>query len=438
MKLRVIYPPTLKSSKLLFFFLVTVSFATIIPVAAQKPVAQYLGMKESPKRLFDKWAFTQNTIENQELSAQDRFQLLHISRRSTFAAITNALLYTKLTDQSGRSLGFAIDLIEEIEDIAGQNDEKGGDEQFRLYVKLKSDVLKKLDLSREFSQGKDNTVFHKGFPINYRQLGNAPTLQYSISADRQRADIDIDYHSSKFPKVLFNGHLTAANSDVRVSNNYFTHLKRWIGLINWWDSVFPDLKKSYVKDDRVSTLNFLPANHEDAPESEIVSATANSFLNLWLVERDLDRAMSFLQNRLTFCSDINEVNEKQLMTNRYKFLFLDMLKVANKELKKSKTLEQSIRPVIPVSPYIKAVDHPQKNAYTLAVVTDGDYKHFVCTSKTSEQTAKNQDSESRNYGKYYVVKFQFALENGNGGILRLLWSKTSGSWKIEAFDAVTA
>lgn len=398
---------------------------------------QYLRMKENSRLLFDKWAVKQNEIEGKSITSPERFGLLHISYRSTFAAISNALFYTKLTDPSGQSIGFAIDLIDEIEQIAGQQDGKGGDEQFRLYVKLKPDAIKKLDLSREFSRGKDNSVFHKGFPINYRQTSNAPTLQFSISKDASRADIDVDYRSSSFPKVLFNGHLTAGNSDVRVANNYFTHLLRWTGLVNWWDTVFPDLKtKSKHLQNKNFTLEYLPKDNAD--ESEIVSAVANSFLKSWLVDRDLDRAMSYLHTQLKFCSDLKSTGEKDLLTTRYKVLFFETLKAANKELKKPKTLDQAIQPIAPIAPFIKAIDHSQKNFYTLAAITDGDYEHFVCSSKTSEQTALDNDSRPQTYGKYYVVKFRFLLENGDGGILRLLWTKENGVWKIESFDAVTA
>jgi len=41
-----------------------------------------------------------------------------------------------------------------------------------------------------------------------------------------------------FPAALFNGHLTASNSDVRAGNNYDRHVNRWDGFQNWWRSFF--------------------------------------------------------------------------------------------------------------------------------------------------------------------------------------------------------
>ena len=76
-----------------------------------------------------------------------------------------------------------------------------GDRQFRMYVRLKADALDRLERSREFKRGVDNTVYHKGYPINYREQGGAPSIQISIAPDQRRADIDVDYRSSGFPRL---------------------------------------------------------------------------------------------------------------------------------------------------------------------------------------------------------------------------------------------
>ena len=62
-------------------------------------------------------------------------------------------------------------------------------------------------------------------------------MQFSISEDGLRADIDVDYRSSKLPAAMWNGHLTSANSDVRAGDNYKRHNDRWAGLVNWWSAI---------------------------------------------------------------------------------------------------------------------------------------------------------------------------------------------------------
>ena len=87
-----------------------------------------------------------------------------------------------------------------------------------------------LNRSREFKRGVDNTVYHKGYPINYREQGGSPSIQVSIAMDGRLADIDVDYRSSGFPVALLNGHLSASNSDVRAGDNAERHAERWLGI----------------------------------------------------------------------------------------------------------------------------------------------------------------------------------------------------------------
>ena len=60
--------------------------------------------------------------------------------------------------------------------VRGKIPGASGDEQFRIYVVLRPDAVATLEKSREFRRGADNTVYHKGYPINYRQQGGVPSM----------------------------------------------------------------------------------------------------------------------------------------------------------------------------------------------------------------------------------------------------------------------
>src|SRR5262245_14438765 len=145
---------------------------------------------------------------------------------------------TPLTDRSGASLGDALALVERVETVRGEVAGARGDRQFRMYVRLTPGAIDTLSRSQQFKRGSDNSVYHKGYPTNYREQGGAPSVQVSIALDGRRAAIDVDYRASTFPVALFNGHLTASNSDVRAGNNYDRHLNRWSGFQNWWRGFF--------------------------------------------------------------------------------------------------------------------------------------------------------------------------------------------------------
>jgi hypothetical protein len=81
-------------------------------------------------------------------------------------------------------------------------------------VRLTPGARETLALVQQFKRRADNSVFHKGYPVNYRE-GGTPSVQISIALDGRPADVDVDYRASSFPSALFNGHLTSATSDVR-------------------------------------------------------------------------------------------------------------------------------------------------------------------------------------------------------------------------------
>ena len=189
---------------------------------SQKPKSESLELGQSyavlrpeQKRLIDDFIRHYNTTTGSDLVAEQAYDNARLSTRTTFDAVTHALLNAKMTDAQGKSLGRAIDLVDAVDQVMGEESGVGGDLQFRLYVYLKPDALDILSRSQEFFHDKDNSVYHKGFPICYRLKKGPPSIQFSISRDHKLSDIDVDYRSSSFPKGLVNGHLSASNSDVR-------------------------------------------------------------------------------------------------------------------------------------------------------------------------------------------------------------------------------
>ena len=196
----------------------------------------FADLSVAQRGLFDTFAKVYNGSRGTQFSSEEVFDRLTISEQTTFYGITHALMNTRLTDMQGTSLGLAIDRIESIERIAGQYAGRSGDEQFRLFVTLKPDTREVLGKSKEFFRDQENTVYHVGYPHSYRLAGKEPNLQFSMAEDGLSADIDVDYRASKTPQCMFNGHLTASNSDIRVGENSSKHGARWAGLITWWQS----------------------------------------------------------------------------------------------------------------------------------------------------------------------------------------------------------
>src|SRR5262249_44579686 len=228
----------------------------------------YEELNPAQKKLIDDWYadYNQMTHDNSQPTDYNQFSM---STRTTFEAVTHALMTTKLTDKSGKSLGSALDLVQSIEAINGKVPRARGDLQFRVYVVLKPDAIEKLKASSEFFRDRDNTIYHHGYPLNYRQDGGTPSIQVSVAKDTRHADIDVDYRSAKFPQGLVNGHLTAANSDVRARGNTQKHLQRWQGLIDWWENLFGFLEQGEQSDESLAEgeIPAIPRKGDDKLEN---------------------------------------------------------------------------------------------------------------------------------------------------------------------------
>ena len=270
-----------------------------VSVFAQSPPAQfggeYASLDARRQQLIADWVGRFNEVTGQTSAAAPFYDSqVRVSARTTFDAVTNALMRTSLTDASGQSLGDALDLIDRMETARGRVAGAAGDQQFRMYVRLKPNAIDTLARSREFKRGADNTVFHKGYPISYRQQGGAPSIQISIALDHLRADVDVDYRNSGFPAALFNGHLTAANSDVRAGDNYDRHNNRWTGFQNWWRNFF-GIRSDADDDANDERPGALPATPRAGKKN--IDAMMHDFLTAWLVDDDTLGAFSYFSER---------------------------------------------------------------------------------------------------------------------------------------------
>jgi RHS repeat-associated protein len=204
----------------------------------------YEHLEGRQKKLVDEWAAAQNKANKTNINAEKMYNGLAESQRSTYEGVTHAMMNTAITDANGKSVGNALDLVGSLTTIAGGVEDGGAaggaksDQQFRVYFdsNITSADGKPLAGSAGFAASQNGFGLHEGYPNSFRSNGGkVPSLQLSMSGDFRRGDGDVDYRQSGLIGV-FNGHLTSANSDVRVGNNYQNHIKRFgPGLVDWWN-----------------------------------------------------------------------------------------------------------------------------------------------------------------------------------------------------------
>lgn len=355
-----------------------------------------------------------------------------LHRQTTFEAVTHALLRTTLRDADGRDLGTGLSLVQRIDRVAGQEAGVRGDQQFRLYVDLRPDALDRIRASREFARDKDNTVFHKGYPVNFRLTGRFPSIQISITPEGDRADIDVDYLSSGIPQGLFNGHLSSANSDVRARGNDDRHNRRWNDLRPWWTAVVAFLSQIQAPAAPVAGPALAPADEPELPsfprdaviDSPAVATT--EFLTDWLVRRNLDEALSVLSPRASTCvNDDEDVENERLRQDDTR----DLLGRVMREVvagRRARHLSDVIMPVQAWDDDLRVVAHPFDRAFTLALIDDAEARGFLCDGAAVAGVEPPAWAETL---------FQLRPRQGrSGAILVLLWARERGRWLVRSVD----
>ena len=388
----------------------------------------YAELRPEHVRLIDNFIRSYNATTGSALVPQQVYDDARLSIRTTFDAVTHALLNAQMTDSQGKSLGRAIDLVDAVDQVMGEESGADGDMQFRLYVYLKPNAVDVLNRSREFFHDKDNAVYHKGFPICYRLKNGPPSIQFSISRDHKLSDVDVDYRSSGFPKALVNGHLSAANSDVRAGNNLARHDGRWTGLNGWWRDVFGQLGTGgtpprETATERVGHIPMNPAIKAD----QGADASAHDFLQNWVVAKEPNKSATYFSRRSYPCLEVLAQKSKETVPQG--MIRLQTLK-AMQRFSDSVGAVDSVADVFePAEKWSQALK-PAKNAYPsefrLVSLPDDMGQDEECIAVPADESSKRKEE------KYFATAFRAKKGDSRYKVMSLLWAQEGGYWKIIA------
>jgi hypothetical protein len=271
--------------------------------------------------------------------------------------------------------------------------------------------------------------------LNYRQDGGTPSIQVSTAKDGRHADIDVDYRSSKFPDALFNGHLTAANSDVRAGGNTQKHLQRWDGLSDWWHDLFG------LADSKVETADAVVAPGEVPPipskGGDKLDEAIADFLTSWLVEQKPELAAAYLSPRSFSClEEYGPQAGNQINAGVAPYLAARDMAATNQRMGKPVSLQAAIQPAPLSDPGARPVKQKYGDVFALYQMTAVLAADFECdpeqafkdyeNSTTSEPKAKT--------GRYFGSVFKLKPKQGKGDTVTMVWTREGKYWKVIAWD----
>jgi hypothetical protein len=388
----------------------------------------YASLRPEQKQLVDDFIGRYNTTTGSKLIPEQAYDNGRLSVRTTFDAVTHALLNANMTDAQGKSLGRAIDLVDAVDEVMGEQSGVGGDRQFRLYVYLKPNAVDILSRSREFSRDRDNTVYHKGFPICFRLKNGPPSIQFSISLDQELSDIDVDYRSSGFPKGLVNGHLSSSNSDVRAGNNLDRHDGRWSGLNGWWRNVFGQLGGGGkpAKENVAEGLGHIPLNPA-VKADQGVDKSAHDFLQSWVVAKQPNKSVAYF-SRLSYpCLETTVQNSKHPVPQG--MVRLQALMAMQKFSDSLGTVNAVGEAFEPADKWAQSLKEA-KNAYASEFRLVSMPADMVPDEKCTATPADNSGNGSKD--KYFATAFRGRQGDSAGKVMSLLWAQEGSYWKIVA------
>jgi len=356
--------------------------------------------------------------------------LMTTSSKTTFDAVTHALLRIQLTDAAGAALGDALGLVGQVEAVKGEVIGAAGDHQFRMYVRLVPGAGETLARSQQFKRGADNSVFHKGYPTNFREQGGVPSVQVSIALDGRRADIDVDYRASSFPSALFNGHLTSSNSDVRAGNNYDRHISRWTGFQKWWGGFFGVHQTRTDGADSSSRQSAIPTKPRIGKKD--IDAMVYDFLRAWLVEGDIVNSMAYVSKRSFACLARNSDSSADFDYGLAPVQLMIDMKATRDVLGPRTSLATVIAGATLANPALRVVRQPHQAEFVVYSVPEDVAAAFDCESQLSLGDPK---VVKRKYGTYFGSTFMLA---GRPDVrVALLWAKEQDYWKIVSWKVGT-
>jgi len=389
----------------------------------------YSTLRAEQKKLLEDYIRRYNATTGSKATPGQAYDEARMSVRTTFDAVTHALLTTKLTNEKGQSLGRAIDLVEALDDVMGEEAGTRGDQQFRLYVYLKSTALYNLIASREFYRDKDNTVYHKGFPICFRLKNGPPSIQFSISRDQRMADVDVDYRSSSFPKAVFNGHLKASNSDVRAGHNLETHDGRWEGLNGWWRNIFGFALGSSAqvpKEANTGRKRNIPPNPRLTADDGI-DASAHDFMKSWVVDKQPNKAVAYLSRRSYPCLEaIVKKKGTTVQPGMVRLSTMIAMDKFNTSIGTMTSVGEVFEPAANWSPELKEENNAYPTEFRLVRVPTDVAEDEECI-QVEEEMAKKKSKEN-----YYATAFRGKQGDSRNKEWLLLWGEEGKYWKIVA------
>ena len=169
------------------------------------------------------------------------------------------------------------------------------------------------------------------------------------------------------------------------------------------------------------------------PGDRSLAIAARDFLESWLVKKRYDAAFAYLSPRSYGCYDLERDPALPASTSPEDAgrKLRDALASSSAAIGTGRKLDQVIEAVEPIHPAVRVMDHADEKVFTLTSVPDALADAAECAARSGDMTIP--DPIPPVYGNGFGTIVRFKTRAGETPVLRLLWRKEDGRWRITSY-----
>ncbi len=161
---------------------------------------------------------------------------------------------------------------------------------------------------------------------------------------------------------------------------------------------------------------------------------AKGFVDAWLIRKNYDQAFQYLSTKSYACYDLVRGPDAPPSTS------LDdagrkiraSLERIGQWVGKSRNLETIVEAAEPLHSSIRVMDQPYSRMFSLSSLPTALGDVVECDARA--RGAVPPDPLPLEYGEAFSMTFRFLTQGGEGAVLRLLWRREQGTWRVTAYD----
>ena len=161
---------------------------------------------------------------------------------------------------------------------------------------------------------------------------------------------------------------------------------------------------------------------------------AKDFVETWLVRKNYDAAFRYLSTASYACYDLLRGPDLPASTSPEDAgrKIRASLERIGQSVGTSRQLDAIIEAAEPRHPAIRVMDQPDSRLFSLTSFPAALGDVVECDARA--RGAVPPDPLPLEYGEAFGMTFRFRTEGGDAPVLRLLWRKEDGTWRIRAYD----